>query len=250
MQVAKRRKPPFTAQSCALLVDVLRTRPKSTLQSSAVFLTPHPIFPLCLPQQTFKYLKTAVRIHLDVLSSRFQVPSSLNHRSRGVACRPWGIPAPLLQMPSHLSTSSLNCGSQDEMRCSRCGLATAKHRGTHRDLPSSGLCASINIVQDCISSPGSFPPSLAHFAPCLLIHLTLLLSNPQCFILSPRITSKSLQKALLESTYVTFLAHAISTRLENRSAWRKEVVWAGLVLGEPRMIPSDLSFFFFFPIDS
>lgn len=160
MQVAKRRKPPFTAQSCALLVDVLRTKPKPTLQSSAVFLTLHPIFPLCLPQQTFKYLKTAVRIHLDVLSSRFQVPSSLNHRSRGGACRPWGIPAPLLQMPSHLSTSSLNCGSQDEMRCSRCGLATAKHRGTRRDLPASGLWASIDIVQDCISTPGSFPPSL------------------------------------------------------------------------------------------
>ena len=54
------------------------------------------VFLLCLPQQTFKYLKTAARIPLDVLSSKLKVPSSLNHRSRGPVRGPWGTTMPLL----------------------------------------------------------------------------------------------------------------------------------------------------------
>lgn len=214
-QGAKGREPPGSAQSSAFLVGALRTRPKSALLPRLAFLIVCPISPLCLPQRTFIYLKTAIRSHLDVLSSRFKVPSSLTHCSHGMVRRPWGIPLPLLQMPAHLSTSLLNCGSESETQCSRCGLATAKHRGTCRHRPSSGLCASINIVQDCISSPGSFTPLLAHMALCLLIHLTLLLSHPPFSISSPMITSKSLQNALLKSRYAMSRASHMSASLEN-----------------------------------
>lgn len=65
-------------QSLPLLVGVLWTEPKSAWLSSAEFLTLHLIFPLSLPGQTFKYLKTAVRIHFRVLSSslKSQAPST------------------------------------------------------------------------------------------------------------------------------------------------------------------------------
>lgn len=88
--------------------------------------------------------------------------------------------------------------------------------------PFSGLCASINIVQGCISSPGSLTSLLAHTALSLLIHLTLLLSNPQFSILSPRIPSKSLQNALLKSSYVMSIAFA--TSLENIPAREKRLL--------------------------
>lgn len=119
MQVAERRRTPFGAQRSALLVDVLRNKLKSTLLSSTVFLTLHPTFPLCLPQQTFKYLKTAVRIHLDVLSSGFQVPSSLNHGSRGMVWGPWGISAPcskghlICQCPRPTVAPGMKCNAPD-----------------------------------------------------------------------------------------------------------------------------------------
>lgn len=94
MWVAEGRNPLAGPGAPPFLLVCCRPNQKPTLLSRAVFLTLHPLFPLCLPQQTFKYLKTAVRIHLDVPSSRFQVPSSLNHCSCGVVCRPRGVPVP------------------------------------------------------------------------------------------------------------------------------------------------------------
>ena len=164
MWAAEGRKPLCRAQSSSLLVDVLQTKPKSTLLSRAAFLILHPIFLLCLPQQTCKYLKAAVRIRLDILSSRLKVPSSLNHCSHGLIHRSPPQPHPRHHSPPlpnaiHLSMSLLNC---DEMQCSRCGLATAKHRGTNHYLPASGLWASINTVQDCISSLAASLTAGAH----------------------------------------------------------------------------------------
>lgn len=51
--------------------------------SGIAFLTLQPAFPSSLPQETFKYLKTAVRIHLAVLSPRFRFPGNLNHSPHG-----------------------------------------------------------------------------------------------------------------------------------------------------------------------
>lgn len=54
------------------------------LPSHQAFLTLQPAFPASLPQETFKYLKTAVRIHRVVLSPRFRFPGNLNHFPHGM----------------------------------------------------------------------------------------------------------------------------------------------------------------------
>lgn len=61
-------------------------------------------------------LKAAVRTHLDVLSSRLKVPSSLNHCSRGLVCRPQGIAVPLLRVPSICQcpcSTAMKCNAPD-----------------------------------------------------------------------------------------------------------------------------------------
>lgn len=99
---------------------LLDTKPKTTWLSSAVLLTSQPTFPLSLPQQTFKYLKTAVRIHLDVLSSRFKVPSSLSHSSRwhtintlGHLTPPSSKCHPICQNPGSVVASRMKCNAPD-----------------------------------------------------------------------------------------------------------------------------------------
>lgn len=109
----------YRAQSLPLLVGVLWTKPKSAWLSSAEFLTLHPIFPLSLPRQTFKYLKTAVRIHFRVLSSslKSQAPSTTPclawQQDSGASQDPYSECHTICQCPCSIVAPRMKCKSLD-----------------------------------------------------------------------------------------------------------------------------------------
>lgn len=121
-----------------------------------------------------------------------------------------GITVPLFRMPS-----ICQCPCSTAMKCNAPDVVWPLPNTEGQTIISPLLGSGLRLIQSKIAlAPWQLHSLLAHMVLCLLIHLTWLLSNPQFSILSPRVTSKSLQNALLKSRLAMSIAHHVSTSPE------------------------------------